>query len=109
QEVGVAGGRGVGLGEGTAWATVLIAGDRGRAAARPVFVGIGLGALYQLAVRGLRLWGETVFASFTALHKLSIGAELSPLFLGVGYLIGARIAAPMFARCLLRWVVLIPP
>src|SRR5262250_70842 len=94
--------------EGTACATVLIAGDRGRAAARPVFVGIGLGALYQLAVRGLRLWGETVFASFTALHKLSIGAELSPLFLGVGYLIGARIAAVMLAGGLLGWVVLIP-
>jgi len=94
--------------EGTACATVLIAGDRGRAAARPVFFGIGLGAAYQLAVRGLRLWGESVFASFAALHKLSIGAELSPLFLGVGYLIGARIAATMLAGGVLAWVVLIP-
>src|SRR5262245_137917 len=94
--------------EGTACATVLIAGDRGRAAARPVFAGIALGALYQLAVRGLRLWGESVFASVAALHKLSFGAELSPLFLGVGYLIGARIAAVMLAGGLLAWVVLIP-
>ena len=94
--------------EGTACATVLIAGDRGRGAARPVFVGIALGAAYQLAVRGLRLWGESVFVSIAALHKLSIGAELSPLFLGVGYLIGARIAAIMLAGGLLAWVVLIP-
>jgi putative OPT family oligopeptide transporter len=94
--------------EGTACATVLIAGDRGRAAARPVFIGIGLGAAYQLAMRGMRLWGETVFASVTALHKLSVGAELSPLFLGVGYLIGARIAAVMFVGGLLAWAVLIP-
>ncbi len=94
--------------EGTACATVLIAGDRGRGAARPVFIGIALGAAYQLAVRGLRLWGESVFASIAALHKLSIGAELSPLFLGVGYLIGARIAAIMLAGGLLAWVVLIP-
>jgi len=94
--------------EGTACATVLIAGDRGRAAARPVFIGIALGALYQLAVRGLRLWGERVFVSIAALHKLSIGAELSPLFLGVGYLIGARIAAVMLAGGLIAWVVLIP-
>jgi putative OPT family oligopeptide transporter len=94
--------------EGTACATVLIAGDRGRAAARPVFIGIALGGAYQLAVRGLRLWGDSVFATFAALHKLSIGAELSPLFLGVGYLIGARIAALMLAGGLLAWVVLIP-
>src|SRR5262249_56875062 len=46
--------------------------------------------------------------SIAALHKLSIGAELSPLFLGVGYLIGARIAAVMLAGGLLAWVVLIP-
>ena len=94
--------------EGTACATVLIAGDRGRGAARPVFIGIALGGAYQLAVRGLRLWGESVFASIAALHKLSIGAELSPLFLGVGYLIGARIAAIMLAGGLLAWAVLIP-
>ena len=94
--------------EGTACATVLIAGDRGRGAARPVFAGIGFGAAYQFAVRGLRLWSDTVFASVGALHKVSIGAELSPLFLGVGYLIGARIAAIMLAGGLLAWVVLIP-
>ena len=94
--------------EGTACATVLIAGDRGAAAARPVFLGIALGGAYQVAVRGLRLWGDTVFASIGALHKLSVGAELSPLFLGVGYLIGARIAAIMLAGGLIAWVVLIP-
>ncbi len=94
--------------EGTACATVLIAGDRGRAAAKPVFAGIALGGLYQVFVRGLRLWGESVFVSMGALHKASIGAELSPLFLGVGYLIGARIAAIMLAGGLLAWMVLIP-
>src|SRR5262245_38777015 len=94
--------------EGTACATVLIAGDRGAAAARPVFIGIALGGAYQIAVRGLRLWGESVFASIAALHKLSFGAELSPLFLGVGYLIGARIAAVMLGGGILAWVILIP-
>lgn len=94
--------------EGTACATVLIAGDRGRAAARPVFVGLALAGLYQLAVRGLRLWNESVFFSAALLHKLSLGAELSPLFLGVGYLIGARIAAVMLGGGVLAWMVLIP-
>ena len=94
--------------EGTACAAVLIAGDRGRAAARPVIAGIALGAAYQFAVRGLQLWSQTLFVSVAALHKLSFGAELSPLFLGVGYLVGARIAAIMLVGGLLAWAVLIP-
>ena len=68
--------------EGTACAMVLIAGDRGGASARPVFGGIAAGALYTFVGRGLRLWGDTVFWSIGALHKASIGFELSPMFLG---------------------------
>jgi putative OPT family oligopeptide transporter len=94
--------------EGTACAQVLIAGDRGRAAARPVFMGMLIGAAYQFAMRGLQLWRETVFVSISALHKMSFGAELTPIFLGVGYLIGSRIAAVMLCGGLLAWAVLIP-
>ncbi|MGH8010509.1 MAG: OPT family oligopeptide transporter, partial [Candidatus Binatia bacterium] len=94
--------------EGTACAKVLIAGDIGGASARPVFIGIGLGAAYQFLMRGLRLWQETVFWSFTSLHKAAIGFELTPLFLGVGYLIGPRIASVMLLGGALGWAVLIP-
>jgi len=94
--------------EGTACAMVLIAGDRGGASARPVFGGIAAGALYTFVGRGLRLWGDTVFWSIGALHKASIGFELSPMFLGVGYLIGPRIASVMLVGGLVGWAVLIP-
>lgn len=94
--------------EGTACATVLIAGDRGATAARPVFVGIAIGALYQLLSRGLMLWNQAVFVSVAGLHKLTFGAELTPLFLGIGYLVGLRIAAILLAGGLLAWMVLIP-
>jgi len=94
--------------EGTACAKVLIAGDAGGASARPVFVGIGLGAAYQFAMKGLHLWQETVFWSFTSLHKAAIGFELTPIFLGVGYLIGPRIASFMLLGGALGWSVLIP-
>jgi putative OPT family oligopeptide transporter len=94
--------------EGTACAMVLIAGDRGGTSARPVFGGIAAGALYTLLGRGLRLWGDTVFWSVGALHKASIGFELSPMFLGVGYLIGPRIASVMLLGGVLGWMVLIP-
>jgi len=94
--------------EGTACAQVLIAGDRGHTAWRPVFLGIVVGGGYQFAMRGLRLWRETVFVTLDRLHKMSFGAELTPIFLGVGYLIGARIAAMMFAGGALAWAVLLP-
>ena len=94
--------------EGTACAMVLIAGDKGGASARPVFGGIAAGALYTFLGRGLRLWGDTVFWSFDALGKASIGFELSPMFLGVGYLIGPRISAIMLTGGLLGWAVMIP-
>lgn len=94
--------------EGTACAQVLIAGDRGAASARPVFAGIAIGATYQLAMRGLGLWRESVLVSVQRLHKATIGAELSPLFLGVGFLIGPRIAGTMLAGGVLGWTILIP-
>jgi len=94
--------------EGTACAKVLIAGDTGGASARPVFVGIGLGAAYQFAMKGLRLWQDIVFWSFASLHKAAIGFELTPIFLGVGYLIGLRIASLMFFGGILAWSILIP-
>jgi putative OPT family oligopeptide transporter len=94
--------------EGTACAQVLIAGDRGSANARPVFAGIGIGALYEFAMRGLVLWRETVVVSVARWHKATIGAELSPIFLGVGYLIGPRIALTILTGGVIGWSILIP-
>ena len=94
--------------EGTACAKVLIAGDIGGASAQPVFIGIGLGALYQFVMKGLRLWQDTVVWSFTSLHKATIGFELTPIFLGVGYLIGLPITRVMFMGGVVGWFVLIP-
>jgi putative OPT family oligopeptide transporter len=94
--------------EGTACAQVLIAGDRGGATARPVIGGIAIAAVYQLAMRGLGLWRDTASLTVARLHKATIGAEMSPLFLGVGFLVGPRIAATMLAGGVLGWTVLIP-
>jgi putative OPT family oligopeptide transporter len=94
--------------EGTACAKVLIAGDTGGANARPVFLGIGIGALYQFAMRGLKLWQDTVFWSFSWLHKASMGFELTPIFLGVGYLIGLRVASFIAFGGVIGWSILLP-
>jgi putative OPT family oligopeptide transporter len=94
--------------EGTACAKVLIAVDSGGANARPVFLGISLGAAYQFVMKGLKLWQDTVFWSFSWLHKASIGFELTPIFLGVGYLIGLRVASFMAFGGIIGWSILLP-
>lgn len=94
--------------EGTACAQVLMAGDRGGVTARPVFQGIVLGAGYQFAMRALGLWRESVSVTLERWHKATFGMELSPLFLGVGFLVGPRIAGTMLAGGVVGWCVLLP-
>lgn len=95
--------------EGTACAQVLLAGDRGGSGARTVFAGFGVGALFSLLGSVGRFFGET--ASWSLARILpggSFSVETNPALLGVGYVIGTRIAAVMLAGGLLSFLVLIP-
>lgn len=94
--------------EGTACAQVLVAGDKGGASAAPVFLGIGVGGLYKFAMSGLNLFKDVLFWSSPKYHQAGFGYEVSPLLVGVGYLVGLRIAAVMLAGGLLGFWVLIP-
>ncbi len=94
--------------EGTACAKVLIAGDQGGTTARPVVLGGLLGVGYRLATGAFSLWKDSAVWTAGFLHKATIGFDLSPLMLGVGYLIGPRVAGVMLAGGALGFVVLIP-
>ncbi len=94
--------------EGVACAKVLIAGDRGGVSAQPVFLGIATGLVGKGLMSMVGLWKEVVMKSWESLHKATLGFEGAPLLLGVGYLIGPRIAAVMLAGSMLGFVVLIP-
>jgi putative OPT family oligopeptide transporter len=77
--------------------------------ARTIVAGFGLGLVYKLAEGAFKLWKDTPEAIFGApLAKASIAAEISPELLGVGYIIGPRIAATMAAGGVLAYMVLIP-
>lgn len=91
--------------EGTACANVLTAAESGGASARPVFVGLGLGALFKGLTSFGRLWPSEVAAR---LPRTEAGLELSPALLGVGYILGPRIGALMVAGAAVSWLVLIP-
>jgi uncharacterized oligopeptide transporter (OPT) family protein len=94
--------------EGTACAKVLIAGDRGGVTAKPVFGGIAFGAVFEFLRNGAKLFVADPTYSFRALNKATFGFSVSPLLVGIGWLVGIRIAAVMLAGSLLGYMVLIP-
>ena len=74
-----------------------------------IFGGFGLGLLYKVLSISLKLWKDTVNFVFGApLRAGSAGAEISPELLGVGYIIGPRIAMTMAAGGVLSYLLLIP-
>ena len=93
--------------EGTACADVLLAGEEGGANASTVFSGMGLAAVFKFVVDGLKVIPADVSAAFTSL-KGEIGMEVYPALLGVGYIVGPRIASFMFVGSLVGWMVIIP-
>ena len=103
--------------EGTACADVLIAGEKGGATAKMVFLGFGAGFAYQFLMKGFRLWKEeaeqplyaaTAGGQTVGLKAGVLGAEMSAPLLGVGYIIGPRIASIMAAGGVLAYLVLVP-
>jgi len=97
--------------EGTACAEVLVAGERGGKLATLVFSGLGVGALWKALS-----WVFNIFRTevgYTAprtsqFPNASLNVDISPEYLGVGYVIGPRIAGTMFAGGVLSWLVLLP-
>ena len=89
--------------EGTACAEVLIAGEKGGATARTVFVGFGIAFVHKFLTQAVQALGRRTptqnlyhgrpTAGKVGLQGAAIGGELSPELLGVGYLIGPRIAS----------------
>jgi putative OPT family oligopeptide transporter len=96
--------------EGSACADVLVAGEKGGSEAVMVFTGFFIGLGYAFLNLVTRLWGDvSAFAiKVGGLSKATIGFEVSPPMLGVGYIIGPRVAANMLGGGLLAFVVLIP-
>jgi putative OPT family oligopeptide transporter len=96
--------------EGTACADVLIAGDKGGSFAGRVFAGLGLGSLYTFFENGnlFSAWPGTPAYNPKWYPGSSIRADVVPEYLGVGYIIGPRIAGIIFAGGVFAWMVVMP-
>jgi putative OPT family oligopeptide transporter len=101
--------------EGTACADVLIAGEKGGSLASRVFLGLGLGGVYTF-FQNENLFGAWPHApeyrpDFGPQHVLkgaSINADATSEYLGVGYIIGPRVAGVIFSGGVFSWLVLMP-
>jgi putative OPT family oligopeptide transporter len=96
--------------EGTACADVLIAGDKGGSFASRVFMGLGLGSLYTLFQNEnlFGLWPSTAEYKPGWYPGSAIRATTTTEYLGVGYIIGPRIAGVIFAGGVFAWLVVMP-
>src|ERR1700752_2739149 len=94
--------------EGTACAEVLIAGERGGIHAKTVFQAFGIAFAYKFLMTALKVWQESPGKLIRSYQNAEVRVEVSPELLGVGYIIGPRIAGYLFAGGCLAYVVLMP-
>src|SRR5256714_13646199 len=94
--------------EGTACAEVLIAGERGGIHARTVFQAFGIAFLYKFLMTALKVWLELPGKVLRGYQNAEVRVEVSPELMGVGYIIGPRIAGSLLAGGCRASVVLMP-
>ena len=94
--------------EGTACAEVLIAGEKGGIHAKTVFRAFGLAFAYKFLMTALKLWQEYPGKVLRWFQGAEVRVEVAPELMGVGYIIGPRIAGYLFAGGCLAYLVLMP-
>ncbi len=98
--------------EGTACAEVLVAGERGGEMAKTVFAGFWVAIAYTFANKLFALWREVPRILVTGpthpYKNATLTSEITTEYLGVGYIIGPRIAGIMVSGGVLSWLGLIP-
>ncbi|HET6146426.1 MAG TPA: OPT/YSL family transporter [Polyangia bacterium] len=98
--------------EGTACASVLIAGEKGGVLARTAYQGLGFAFAYALLQKIFRFIAETPTLAIQQTNRFlpsaTLSGEITPEYLGVGYIIGPKIAGQLVAGGVLAWLGLIP-
>ncbi len=94
--------------EGTACAEILKAGEKTHGTAIFALWGLIGAVIYKIFSNALFLWKEQVSWIFGAFKKAEFSIDATPALLGVGYIIGPRIAGYMFAGGVIAWWVIVP-
>jgi OPT family oligopeptide transporter len=98
--------------EGTACASVLQAGEKGGVFAQTAFIGMGIATGYAILQKVFHVISEIPAYATAAVNKYwpaaAIRGEITPEYLGVGYIIGPRISGVLVAGSVLAWWAIIP-
>ncbi len=94
--------------EGTACAEILKAGEQGAKKAILAVVGVLVGAGFRFLIGVLHLWQEVIQWTSTRYAKSIVSLDTTPALLGVGFIIGPRIASTMIAGGILGWWAIMP-
>lgn len=98
--------------EGTACASVLKAGEKGGEVAKTAFIGVGVALIYAFLQRIFHVISEVPGYATSLRNKYFpaayVSGEITPEYLGVGYIIGPKIAGVLVAGGVLSWMVLNP-
>ncbi|EPX64886.1 oligopeptide transporter, OPT family [Cystobacter fuscus DSM 2262] len=98
--------------EGTACASVLIAGEKGGDLAKIAFQGVGFAFVYALLQKIVKLIAETPGLVTKQTNRFfpsaTLNGDITPEYLGVGYIVGPKIAGVLVAGGVLAWLGLIP-
>ncbi|WP_138992760.1 OPT family oligopeptide transporter [Larkinella sp. C7] len=98
--------------EGTACGSVLIAGERGGDFAKMAYRGLGVALLYAVLQKVLHVIAEAPVWATNQVNRYfpsaQVSGEITPEYLGVGYIIGFRISAVLVGGGILAWLALIP-
>jgi OPT family oligopeptide transporter len=98
--------------EGAACAQVLIAGERGGAMARTAYLGLGFAIVYAMLQQIFKVIAEVpgyvTRAASRVFPAATVNASITPEYMGVGYIIGPRIAGVLVSGGILAWLGIIP-
>jgi len=98
--------------EGTACASVLIAGEKGGDFAKTAYYGLAFAFAYAILQKIFHVIAEAPSWATTQANKFfpsaTLNGEITPEYLGVGYIIGPKIAGVLVAGGVLAWLGLIP-
>lgn len=98
--------------EGTACASVLIAGEKGGNLAKTAFQGLGVGLLYAVGQLVVKVVAETPTWVSNMRSKVfpaaTVNANITPEYMGVGYILGIRNSGLLVAGGVMAWLGLIP-
>lgn len=98
--------------EGTACGSVLQAGEKGGVYAKTAFVGMGIAFAYAILQKVFHVISEIPAFVTTQTNKYWPSAatrgEITPEYLGVGYIIGPRISGILVAGSVLAWWAMTP-